>query len=320
MADMKLYKWQNTLHSVLLIAGMLAIAGLMGWILAGTSGVVSLLLVLALLFFLMPRISGQVLMRMYRAKPLTPQSAPWLYQIVTELSRRAELPAVPVIYRIPSRMLNAFATGTDKQPTLAVTDGLLQQLEPRELVAVLAHEISHVRHKDLQVMGMADLFSRVTSVLSLVGQFLLLLSLPMLIIDPEYRISWAVLLLLAFSPNLSALAQLGLSRTREYEADRGAVELCGDPRALASALAKLERLQGARWEQIVLPGRKVPDPSLLRTHPKTEDRIQRLLAMEEVGKTIPAAFTGRHVPADMVLTLLTGNLPKPRWRMTGLWY
>ena len=119
-------------------------------------------------------------------------------------------------------------------------------------------------------------------------------------------VPWPVVLLLIFAPTLTGLAQLGLSRTREYDADRAAVELTGDPQSLIRALGKLERRTGWFWEEILLPGRRIPEPSLLRTHPPTERRIARLrdlaadisridpeIADDPFGPSVPAVAAPR---------------------------
>ncbi len=154
-------------------------------------------------------------------------------------------------------MLNAFAVGTRKHAAIAVTDGLVRQLDMRELVGVVAHEISHVRNNDLWVMGLADMFSRTTSILSLIGQFLLFLNLPLILLS-QVTVNWFAIFLLIFAPNLSALAQLALARTREFDADLNAARLTGDPDGLASALVKIERAQGGWLERIFMPNRRVP--------------------------------------------------------------
>ncbi|WP_227272060.1 M48 family metalloprotease [Roseobacter weihaiensis] len=101
---------------------------------------------------------------------------------------------------------------------------------------------------------------------------------------------WIVPILLVVSPTIMALLRLALSRTREYDADRGGAELTGDPAGLASALLKLERRTGRFWEEMILPGRRIPDPSLLRTHPPTEERVRRL--QELTGKALSSAERG----------------------------
>jgi heat shock protein HtpX len=257
-------------------------------------------------------------MRLYGASRIGADQAPVLWKAVSRLAERAELPARPELYYVPSRMLNAFAVGTRERSAIAVTDGLLRQLDLRELVGVLAHEISHVRNNDLWVMGLADMFSRATSTLSLVGQFLLLLNLP-LVMFSAVSINWLAILLLVFAPTLSALTQLALSRTREYDADLNAARLTGDPAGLASGLAKIERLQGGWLERIFMPGRRIPEPSLLRTHPQTEERIARLMALK------PALAGGERLPFeepafDARAGMGRPVLPPPRWHISGLWH
>ena len=112
-------------------------------------------------------------MRMYGATRLGPGQAPSLSAALLELSQRAGLSEVPDLYYLPSSMVNAFTVGRRREAAIAVTDGLLRTLDIRELTGVVAHEVSHIRNNDIWVMGVADLFSRLTSLLSLFGQFLL---------------------------------------------------------------------------------------------------------------------------------------------------
>jgi heat shock protein HtpX len=211
-------------------------------------------------------------------------------------------------------VVNAFTVGRADQSAIAVTDALLRVLNSREVVAVLAHEISHVRSNDIWVMSLADMFSRMTSLLSMFGLLLLFVSLPLAMLA-EVSINWFAIALLIVAPNLSALAQLGLSRTREYEADLNAVRLTGDPEGMASALVRIERASGAWLERIFLPGRGIPDPSLLRSHPSTESRIGRLREL------VP--HDNYHAPADWVPDVQRHARPAaraPRWHLNGLWY
>jgi len=179
----------NHLQSLLLLSVMGGFLALLGWLLWGGSGIIWLLMPVVVLILFNPFASPELLMRLYRASRLTPEQAPALYRALKELSRRAKLPQVPTLYYLPSRMVNAFATGTQKHAAIAVTDGLLRSLDSREAVAVLAHELSHIQHNDMWVMGLADLFSRLTSTLSLFGQFLLLLNLPLLMFS-NVGINW----------------------------------------------------------------------------------------------------------------------------------
>ncbi|MGD8643477.1 MAG: zinc metalloprotease HtpX [Chromatiales bacterium] len=268
----------NALQSLLLLGGMLAILALIGRLLAGPEGMVMTLIAGAFLLLIGPRISPALMLRLYGARPLSPSHAPRLHALLRELSARAGLGDVPELHYLPSRVMNAFTVGSRRHAAVAVSDGLLRAMNLRELAGVLAHELSHVRHNDMWVMGLADMVSRLTGALSFVGLLLVLVNLPLLMFT-ELSISWFAILLLVLAPSISALLQLALSRTREYEADRGAVALTGDPRGLASALAKLERYPSGLLERILLPGRRMPDPSLLRTHPHTQARIERLLSL-----------------------------------------
>ncbi len=308
----------NRLQSLLLLSVMGGFLALLGWLLWGASGIIWLLMPVLVLILFNPFASPELLMRLYRATPLTPEQAPALYESLRELCRRAKLSHVPTLYYLPSRMVNAFAIGTQKRAAIAVTDGLLRNLDSREAVAVLAHELSHIQHNDMWVMGLADLFSRLTSTLSLFGQFLLLLNLPLLMFS-NAGINWFAILILIFAPSLSALAQLGLSRTREYDADLNAALLTGDPEGLARALIKIERQQGSFLEQIILPGRRIPEPSLLRTHPPTAERIRRLRELQ-----LPRGTTPPLPPSQASLTpgsMLNHPVTRPpRWHISGLWH
>jgi heat shock protein HtpX len=304
----------NRLQSVLLLLTMAGLLVLVGWLFAGALGVVWSLLLAAALAILGPNVSARFILRMYRAQELSPRQAGGLYRVVGELAKRAGLSSMPRLYYVASPVLNAFALGRDGQSHLVVSAGILRKLTPRELTGVLAHEISHIRHNDTTVMGLADLFSRITGVLSTAGQLLLLFNLP-LIVFSDYRINWWAIGVLIAAPAVSALIQLALSRAREYDADIGAAQITGDPEGLASALYKIERYQNNMLEQIMLPGRGVPEPSILRTHPHTRDRLERLRALE------PRYQAGELREPEMPDHLMQpdGRL-RPRWRSMGLWY
>ena len=136
-------------------------------------------------------------------------------------------------------------------------------------------------------MGLADVLNRITGFMSTLG----LIGIP-LMFGTGWNIPLGGLLLLIFAPTIGGLLQLALSRAREYDADLDGATLTGDPEGLASALALLERKQGAVWEGLVLPGSRLPEPSLLRTHPNTADRIARLLALRrDKTATLPISAT-----------------------------
>ncbi len=311
------HKLRNLLHSALLILGMAAILGVCAYALWGGEGVLWALAGGALAFAFSPGIPPEWVMRMYRAVPMRPRDFPELFELVTLLTRRAELPTVPRLYWVGSPILNAFAVGRPEHAAIAVTDGLLRTLTMRELAGVLAHEISHIRNNDLWIMQLADTMSRFTSLLSYFGQLLLLFNLPLLLTGRAV-VPWVAVLVLIFAPTLMALLQLALSRAREFDADLDAAGLTGDPAGLASALEKLERYQGRFWEEILLPGRRIPEPSLLRTHPPTEERIRRLLSLYEAR---PDTGGEIHLPSRLRLPDHFGAaLGPPRYRWPGIWY
>ncbi len=293
-------------------------AGGLGYLIWGEVGLLFLLAFTLSAVLFNPTISPWLVMTMYRAIGLPVSQAPSLHYNVALMAKVAGLPNPPQLYLIPSQVLNAFAVGKQSNSAIAVTYGMLNRLTEEELLAVLAHEISHIRNNDIRVMGLADLFSRMTSFLSLLGQALFILNLP-LMLYAEVAVNWATVAVLILAPTISALAQLALSRTREYEADLLAVKLTGNPDGLARALAKIEYFQGGWLEQIVLPGRRLPDPSLLRTHPPTQERIKRLLA---VKKDLYPSYASPAFKAPHFNGWVPKHKPKakPRWHINGLWY
>ncbi|GAB7082037.1 zinc metalloprotease HtpX [Megalodesulfovibrio paquesii] len=277
------HRQRNLLHSLLLLASNAALAGFVGWAVAGREGLVWAVLLMAGLLLFMPRLAPRAVLRLYGAVPLAPSQAPALHLVRDALCSQAGITSLPTLFLVPSPQLNAFAvggtghTGTagGEPPALALSEGLLQALPLRELAAVMAHEISHLRNNDMRVMAMADVAGRVTSSFSFMGQLLLLLHIPWLLVE-KHPVPWLLIAILLAAPMASALLQLALSRSRELEADLEAVRLCGDPLALASALARLERAQQPMLARVLFPGRQDPNPSLFRTHPDTSARIRRL--------------------------------------------
>jgi heat shock protein HtpX len=275
-ASARHYMRQNLLHSLLLLLGMFTLLALIGWLILGVTGVFWSLRIVVFVIISSRRLSPRLLLYLYGAQPLTPQQAPDLYELLAQLSNRASLPYPPRLYVIPGRIMNAFTIGQNQHTCIALSKGILTSMNARELAGVLAHEVAHIRHRDLWVMTLADVLSRLTHLLALTGLFMIMVYLPMFILAGE-TIPWLLFIILLMSPNLSALLQLALSRSREYSADIEAVNLTGDPYGLASALEKIEYYQGGWVERILLPGRRLPDPSLLRSHPRTEQRIKRIL-------------------------------------------
>lgn len=274
---------ENALHTLFLIGGMLALVLLLGYLLGGNNGLVwAGVFGLGIMLF-GGSASPQLLLRMLNARPLRPDEAPILYGITRQLARRAGLARAPQLFYVRQPLMNAFAAGTPDAPAIGVTDGLLRRLDSRDLANILAHEISHIRHNDMRVMSLAAVLNQVTRMFAFFGQVLLFVNLPMLLFG-RATISWFAILLLLAAPTLSMLLQLALSRTREFDADLGAVRLTGDPEGMAIALRKLEAYQGLRFGG--LPVRIDPRRTPFSTHPPTEERIARLL--EVSGRYVPS--------------------------------
>jgi len=181
--------------------------------------------------------------------------------------------------------------------------------------------MSHIRNDDVWLMGMADLAARLTRMMSLVGAGLLLLSLPMWLSGGSL-VSFVLILLLVFAPQITTLLQLALSRAREFDTDLDAAGLTGDPAGLSSALAKLERQQRGHWEQILMPGYKLPEASLLRSHPPTKDRIARLSSLYEraTERATTLASLGFANPMPRLIAPMSPIITRPRGRLIGYWY
>ena len=307
------HRLRNWLHTVVLIVGMAAFMGLLAWSLWGVSGLVWAVLGVGLLLAFTPSMPNDLVLRMYGAIPLTRAAAGQVHEVVDTLTVRAELPAPPRLYIIPSPILNAFATGKQDSAAITVTYGMLKTLSLRELAGVLAHEISHIRNNDLGIMGLADLMSRATLVMSYVAFFLLFVNFPLMAAGAK-PVPWLAIGLLYLAPTAMGLLQLALSRAREFDADLEGARLSGDPEGLASALLKLERRQGRFWEDMFLGGRRIPDPSLLRSHPKTEERVARLQAL--TADRPPVTTTAASVPVTRVRQVS----PAPRFHWYGSWY
>lgn len=303
----------NLVQTVLLIAFMTAFLGLLGWIIWGPSGVVALLAAAVVIMLLNPVASPWLVLQVYQARPLSPRELPAVSDALRQLAQRAGLPAVPALFYVPSRMANAFAVGNQHESAIVLTDGLLRALGMRELIGVLGHEVSHISHNDLRVMGLADLLSRLTGMLSFFGQLLLLINLPLLLLT-DATVSWPAIALLIFAPHLSMLAQLGLSRTREYQADFNAARLTGDPGGLASALIKIDRSQHSLLGRLLFPGWGHREPSWLRSHPPTAERVRRLAQLEGRGElSKPEGGTAHEWKYPQPQR-------RPRYHIGGHWY
>jgi len=302
------------LRNIALIGGIGIITALSAYTLFGQTGVVWALIFVGVFSLIGPRVAPDAIMRMFNARLIDPSRGADIARLVQALSQRAGLKTPPRLYVIPSQTMNAFAVGAPSRYSLGVTEGLLGRLDFRELAGVLAHEITHVRNNDIWVMSLADILSRFTRSMSFFAIFLFFLSVPTTLFTGA-PVPWTAIALLYFAPTLSSLLQLALSRSREFDADLGGASLTGDPEGLALALSKLERYQGRLWEDIFMPGRRIPLPSVLRTHPRTSERIARLMSLKK-PETAPLLFRG---PWGRV----AGFAPfprQPRYHWNGFWF
>jgi heat shock protein HtpX len=268
-------------RTTILMAALGGLLVVIGYAVGGVSGAsvflgISLLLNLAFYWF-----SDRIALASARAKPISEQEAPQLYQIVRELTTRADLP-MPRLYLIPSDQPNAFATGrSPKHSAVAVTAGITKLLSEDELRGVLSHELAHVRNRDILTQSVA---AAIGSAITWLAYLLLWFGG-----DDNSPISLvANLALFLLAPIAASLIQLAISRQREYSADATGAQICGNPESLASALLRLEEGAKAMPMQvnqateplyIVKPFSGGGVASLFSTHPPIEERVRRLRQM-----------------------------------------
>ncbi len=267
-------KLQTLVHSGITLASMGLILGGLGWMAAGAAGSKLAVITAILWFWLTPQLPPRLVMGALGARPVHPRLRPDLYRILYRLARRAGLNHVPTLYLMPLAAPNAFASGTRQDSGICISSGLLKILDSHEMEGILGHEIAHIRNNDILVMGAAAVFGRLIHYLSLAGQVIMVLCLPLMILGVMNAPLWPFLFLV-LAPTLSLYLHLALSRVREYNADLDSAALTGHPGALASALAKIRAFQ----KKHTMGRLKRPAGTMLNTHPPTENRIGQLLAL-----------------------------------------
>lgn len=279
----------SVVRTALIMAALIALLGIGGWAFGGSTGMAMMIVVGLAIDVGSYWFSDRIALAAHRAQPVTEAEAPRLYQIVRPLARSAEIP-MPRVYVIPTEHANAFATGRGpSHAAVAVTAGLLDTLDDRELAGVLAHELSHVRNRDVLVATIAAGVAGVISSLGYALQWGLVLGTTG---DRDRRDSgFAAIAWIVIAPIVAMLLQLALSRAREYGADSSGAELSGDPEGLASALEKIaamsevvpyDRAGPATAHMFIfspLRGRAAGLLALLSTHPPIQKRIERLRAV-----------------------------------------
>lgn len=283
------------LRTVVLLAALTALFGVIGFAIAGQQG-----MVLALLFAGATNLfawwnSDRMVLRMHNAQPIGPQDAPRLHQMTAQLAQRAGLP-MPALYVIHEDQPNAFATGrSPASAAVAVNTGLLDLMPENEVAGVIAHELTHIRNRDTLIMTVTATVAGAISMLANFGMFFGGASRDR---NQNPFGPIAMLLMLILAPLAAAVVQMAISRSREYEADRGAAEITGDPLALASGLQRLDAYahqvqnHGAEANPasahmfIVNPLSGARMDNLFSTHPSTANRVaalQRIAA--QMGQT-----------------------------------
>lgn len=296
---------KNQLKTIALLGSLSALLVAMGSLVA--PGALYLFVGLAVLMNLGAYFySDRIVLGIHRAQEITRREAPTLHAMVEELARRAQIPK-PKVYVIDEDQPNAFATGRNPaHGVLAVTRGILRILDERELRGVLAHEIAHIKNRDILVSSIA---ATVAAMISYVGQALAFGSLFGSSNDEEGSSSNGGGILAALlAPFAALLIQMGISRSREYMADETGARLTGDPEALASALLKLQQASS------LIPSNATPATAslfivnpfggmesiarLFSTHPHTEDRVQKLMSMAGTVRIKPRPYLRRALFGD----------------------
>jgi heat shock protein HtpX len=276
----------NWLKTAILMAAIVALFGAVGMLLGGERGMLIALLFAGAMNLFAYWNSDKIVLRMYHAQEVDEHAAPEYYAMVRELAGRADLP-MPKVYLIDQDQPNAFATGRDPQhAAVAATTGIMRLLSARELRGVMAHELTHVKNRDTLI---STLSATVAGAISSLAQFGLLFGGG----RSEGRGVHPLvgMLIMIVAPMAAMLIQMAISRSREFGADRGGAEISGDPEALASALAKIDRyarglpMSTAEMHpetaqmMIINPLSGGGLRGLFSTHPPTEERIRRLLAL-----------------------------------------
>ena len=266
------------------MAALIVLFALIGQAIGGDQGMILAFGVAVALNFGSYWFSASIVLRMYRAKEVSRAEAPELVDMVDRLRQRAGLP-MPKVYVIPGDQPNAFATGRNPaHSAVAVTNGIVRLLSREELEGVIAHELAHIQNRDILTGSIA---ATIGAAITLLARFALFFGGG----DRDRGSALSALLMMILAPIAAMLIQMAISRSREFAADRDGAAICGNPRALASALQRLQS-GSERIEMDASPATAhmfIVNPfsgamrgirSLFSTHPPTEQRVERLMNMQ----------------------------------------
>jgi len=276
------------MKTFLLMGLLTVILVVLGNLIGGQSGMLMAFVIAVVMNFGTYWFSDKVVLKMYNARELNETDNPKLFQMIRDLTGRADLP-MPRIYLIPNEQPNAFATGRNPaHAAVAVTEGILRSLTPEQLRGVISHELAHVKHRDILIGTVAATVAGAISMLASMAQWGMMFGGGRSSSDREGGNPIAGLIMMIVAPIAAMMIQMAISRSREFEADRGGAEISGDPLSLANALRRLEQKVAQIPMQaspatahmfIVSPLTGGGLAKLFSTHPPMEERIARLEAM-----------------------------------------
>ncbi|MDB4978126.1 MAG: Protease HtpX [Candidatus Peribacteria bacterium] len=281
----------NTLKTTLFLGALTALLLAVGYVLGGQNGMLIALVLSAVMNFGSYWFSDKIILSLYRAKEIGPDDAPRLYAMVTDLAEKEGIP-MPRIYMVDLPVPNAFATGrNERHAAVAVSKSILDLLDEDELRGVLAHELSHVRNRDVLISSIAATLAGALSYIAQIAYFTGGMTGSSRNNNDRGSNAIGSLLILILAPFIATLLHLAVSRSREYLADETGAKISQDPHALASALQKLDAyakthpvVASPRYEAtshlfIINPFKQSLLLSLFSTHPSTEERVRRLEEM-----------------------------------------
>ncbi len=276
----------NTLKTVGLMTFLVVLFVAIGGALGGRGGMIMALMIATIMNVGMYWFSDKIVLRMYKAQPVTEAEAPELYAIVHILVQKAGMP-MPTVYIIPDDTPNAFATGRNPEhAVVAVTQGIMRILSRDELAGVIAHELAHIKHRDMLTGTIVATIAGAISMLAQMAQWSMIFGGGSRSNDDERGNPIVAIVMMIVAPIAAMMVQMAISRSREFEADRGGAGIAGSPSGLSSALLKLEKgsqmipMTDAKPATahmfIVNPLTGGGLMKLFSTHPPIEERVQRL--------------------------------------------